>query len=595
MSTTLKNIIASTPTVTRGKSVFVNGDPKGKNILYASGNTIVIRNMKDLAEADIYYEHPAQTTVARYSPSGFYIASGDVQGNVRIWDTTQKEHPLKIALRPISSTILDIAWTADSQRLIVVGNGGEKFGVAVFWDSGSSVGEINGHSKQILTCDIKSSRPFRAATGSEDFTAVWFEGPPFKFKSTLDAGHTRFVNCIRFSPDGNKLVSVSSDKKCVVFDGKDGKKLQELNGHTGGVYCVSWSEDNNRVLTASADKTCKIWDTTTGECTKTFTFGNETADQQLGCLWQGDSLLSINLEGEISFLNEVDPSKPLKVVRGHNKPISSIAYDRSTKALYSSSTSSDGIVYQWDLTTGIATPFSGPVHKNKVTDIQINGDQIVTSSMDDSIKVSKISTKTYGDSIGVDSPAQGVSFGPDFVVAASMKTVYLVKGGKIVKTVPAPWEATTISTNGTEVAVGGADKKIHVFKVSGDSLTESHTLDAHRGAITYLSYSPCGKFLASGCANREVNVWDGKTQLTSGWVNHTARVNRLAWSPDSKHIASAGLDSQIYIWTVGQSPIQIKNAHLGGGVNAIVWTTESQVASAGNDGAIKLWDVTFKN
>ena len=33
--------------------------------------------------------HPAATTVAKYSPSGFYIASADVQGRVLIWDTTQ--------------------------------------------------------------------------------------------------------------------------------------------------------------------------------------------------------------------------------------------------------------------------------------------------------------------------------------------------------------------------------------------------------------------------------------------------------------------------------------------------------------------------
>lgn len=409
----------------------------------------------------------------------------------------------------------------------------------------------------------------------------------------MAANHSRFVNCVRFSPDGNKLITVSSDKKCVVFDGKTGDVLKELNGHTLGVYCASWSADNNRVLTASADKTCKIWDTTTGECIKTFTFGNDTNDQQLGCLWQGDTLLSINLLGEVSYLNESDPSKPTRVVRGHNKQINAMAFDRTSKVLYT--TDRDGILYQWDITTGIATPFSGSAHSNQISSIKINGDQILTSAMDDSIKVSKISSHTYGDSIKVDSPAQGVASGPDFVVAASMNTVYLVKGGKVVKTVPAPWEATCIATNGTEVAVGGKkDNKIHVFKVSGDSLTESHTLDGHRGSITDLSYSPCNKFLVSGCANREVNVWDGKTQLTSGWVNHTARVNALSWSPDSKHIATAGLDSQIFIWTIGQSPIQIRNAHLGG-VNDIAWSSDNQIISVGNDGAIKVWDITFKN
>ncbi len=48
------------------------------------------------------------------------------------------------------------------------------------WDSGSSVGEITGHSKNLLTCDFKPNRPYRVVTGGEDFAACWFEGPPFK-------------------------------------------------------------------------------------------------------------------------------------------------------------------------------------------------------------------------------------------------------------------------------------------------------------------------------------------------------------------------------------------------------------------------------
>ena len=87
--------------------------------------------------------------MARYAPSGFYIASGgdppshfkfqegrpsqkismpylDAFGNVRIWDTTQKEHPLKIEVKVIAGEIKDIAWDSESKRIIAVGNGQEK-------------------------------------------------------------------------------------------------------------------------------------------------------------------------------------------------------------------------------------------------------------------------------------------------------------------------------------------------------------------------------------------------------------------------------------------------------------------------------------
>lgn len=47
---------------------------------------------------EIYTEHPLQTTVAKMSPSGYYVASGDTGGNIRIWDATQPTHILKVLL-----------------------------------------------------------------------------------------------------------------------------------------------------------------------------------------------------------------------------------------------------------------------------------------------------------------------------------------------------------------------------------------------------------------------------------------------------------------------------------------------------------------
>ena len=75
--------IAPLPPVERGKSFIISGDPKGKNFLYCSGNSVVIRDINNPSIADLYTEHSAKTTVAKYAPSGFYIASADKHGKVR--------------------------------------------------------------------------------------------------------------------------------------------------------------------------------------------------------------------------------------------------------------------------------------------------------------------------------------------------------------------------------------------------------------------------------------------------------------------------------------------------------------------------------
>jgi WD repeat-containing protein 1 (actin-interacting protein 1) len=50
----------------------------------------------------------------------------DVSGKVRIWDTTQKEHILKNEFQPIGGPIKDLAWSGDSQRIVVGGEGRER-------------------------------------------------------------------------------------------------------------------------------------------------------------------------------------------------------------------------------------------------------------------------------------------------------------------------------------------------------------------------------------------------------------------------------------------------------------------------------------
>lgn len=52
------------------------------------------------------------------------------------------------------------------------------------WDSGSTVGEFDGHSRRVLSCAFKPSRPYRIITCGEDFLVNFYEGPPFKFKQS---------------------------------------------------------------------------------------------------------------------------------------------------------------------------------------------------------------------------------------------------------------------------------------------------------------------------------------------------------------------------------------------------------------------------
>jgi WD40 repeat protein len=522
---------------------------------------------------------------------------------VRIWDTTQKEHILKIELKVLGGPILDLQWSDDSKRIVAVGEGKEKFGSVFLFDSGSSVGEITGHTRPISSCDFKQTRPYRLITGSEDCQVCWLEGPPFKFKKSYQ-DHTRFVNCVRFSPNGEKFVTVGSDKAGHVYDGKTGEHIGALsstNAHTAGIYSCSWSPDSKQFITASADKTCKIWNADTREVVKTFTFEDVLENQMVGTLWQGDTIICISVSGEIHYLDVNAPSKPLRVIRGHNKFITALTYDATNKHLYSASY--DGVVVRWDLASGATESFRGKGHSNQVNAIHIQGSNVVTAAMDDTIRITPLGTREYSaDAIKLDSTPAGIAIGKkdQTVVAATLNAVVVIKDpSKMqrsnfdVKYQPL---SVALSTDETQVAVGGKDNNVYVYSWNGTTLTEKAVLKGHRGAVSVVSYSPDGKWLATADTNREILVWDRATNQVKvqGWVFHTARVNTLSWAPDSVHLASGSLDGHIFIWDVEKTDkrVQIKDAHRGG-VNASVWVDGNTVASAGQDCTVKTWAIKF--
>ena len=51
---------------------------------------------------------------------------------------------------------------------------------------------------------------------------------------------------------------------------KSGKTLKEFRGHSSYVNCVTFSPDGHQVLSASSDGTVKVWNTKTTECQNTF-------------------------------------------------------------------------------------------------------------------------------------------------------------------------------------------------------------------------------------------------------------------------------------------------------------------------------------
>ncbi|GAB4828796.1 Actin-interacting protein 1-1 [Ancistrocladus abbreviatus] len=86
---------------------------------------------------------------------------------------THNDFVLKNEFKVLSGRIDDLQWSADGLRIVASGDGKWKSFVRSFmWDSGSTVGDFDGHLRRVLSCAFKPTRPFRIATCREDFLMI---------------------------------------------------------------------------------------------------------------------------------------------------------------------------------------------------------------------------------------------------------------------------------------------------------------------------------------------------------------------------------------------------------------------------------------
>ena len=567
-----------------------------------------MRSIDNPSIARQYTEHKSATTVARFSPSGFYVASGDSSGIVRVWDcvgdgVTKGEYSI------VNGRINDLAWDGDSQRIIAVGDGKQRYGHCITWDSGNTVGEIYGHTQAINSVSIRQQRPLRAAAAGDDKTLVFYHGAPFKFNTGIRDKHTNYIYGVGFSPDGSTLASVGADRRIWLYDGKTGEAKGQIGEgeHKGSIFSVSWSGDSRKFATASADRTVKVWDVEAGKVSQSWNLGEEgsvnVSDQQVGVVWPSartDGLvISLSLGGDLNYLVEGAP-EPKKVVQGHQRNITSLGHfdsDKDSDTLWTGSF--EGRVCSWDFTTGLAEKIDGEGHPGYIAGLATTKEgsgRIYSVGWDDTIRSIDIAAKTYtGSNSKLSGQPKGIAAGDSTVLVGNADAIEIFQDGKKTGEFKSKSAVTAVAAHGITAAVGGDDASVQFCGISSSGLSPKKEIKASRNEVSALAFSPDGSLIAVGDSRGRVLVYkvgDGSL-VTDRWTAHSARITSIDWNKNGTHIVSGSLDTNIFVWSLANPGdwLRASNTHKEG-VNGVAWIAGgSKIASAGADAAVKLWKV----
>lgn len=643
--------VAPLPNTTRGEPCPLDGQAgrlnSGKSILaYPSGKLCVLTSLKEdepLPNSKlpvlVYRGHQFATSCVKMSTSGAYVASGDTRGKLRVWALDHEEHLVKLDKQGLSSAIRAIDWDGESKRIVFAGDrldNSSECTKAIQWDTATTQGNLYQHQKG-KSCAIafKPNRPFRVVSGGRDDGKLHFhKGPPFA-KMAVDGdapcegAHSKGVNCVKYTSNGDLVASVGGDKSICIYDGKTlALKTKQEGVHSGTIYACSWASDNKSLMTASADGTCKLFEVSSDgtSVTEKHTW-NVAAHQlgapcekaprggmQLGCTFVGGNTpVSVGTNNQIAILPMPGDSKGIEIITGHSAPIGAVAFDHESGFFYTGD--SDGIMCKWDFKSikaiGRIVPSDNKDLTYKVHGGAINGMTVLKDSKllsvgwDDTGYYTK-DGKLESSKLDITAQPTSISTGSQLTAIATVKGIMLLKNGKQLSSgvIPVSYDANAIcvSKDDKMVYVGGNDCKIYVYEASSDGkLTEVHVIsDGHLKPVHSVSLSNDGTKLAAG-DTRDVCVYDladsykpiiGKAK----WCFHMQRITSIAWSPDDKALVSGGADDSMYLWYLEKPNrrIHYSFAHRGG-VVALTFRKDLpglNVVSVGGDSCIVQWDVT---
>lgn len=284
--------------------------------------------------------------------------------------------------------------------------------------------------------------------------------------------HGATVSAIKYSYDGQYVVSASRDKLIKVFTPARMEELRSLRGHTDRVNCIGFcKKDSTVVASGSKDKTIKIWNFHNGNCVKTLR-GHSAEVHSVAFSPDGRQLAS-GSEDMTVILWDVESGDEQARLEGHTGGVLTVCYSAPGRRLVLSG-SDDFSMRLWDTQTHkCLTTFTG--HADAVTDARF-------SPVDTQIIASASRDKTIR-----------------FWNADTGAMLATLTGHKDVV------NQAVFSHDGWRMVSASADNTLKLWDL--DSLTEMRRFEGHKGAVAGCDFSADDKVILSASWDATIKVW----------------------------------------------------------------------------------------